>query len=358
MATDSDQPTPHGASWSQWLHRHFLWLLLGCYALAAAWPAGGLRIRHWTIANASGREVHAPLLLLALLLFCAAVAIRWSEVRELLERPTVLIACLLTAWVGSALVVVLVGPAVLGSSDLLGIGELAVGTQVIVGMALIAAMPVANSSAAWSQNAGGNVALSLGLVIVSVLLSPLATPRLLQLMGLVLSDEATSNIEEVVQRFSGTEFIIWVILPSLAGAATAWLAGPERVARARSAIRFITLIDLLLLNYANAALAMPKIVANESLATIAAPAVLALAIIASGLLLAYLLAGAAQLSRSSRIALLFGFSMKHTGLALVLAGEVLAESPYVILTILLATVLQHIVAAAVDWRLQKTEPAQ
>lgn len=346
MATDSDQPTPPGASWSQWLHRHFLWLLVGCYGLAAAWPEAGLKIRHWTIASPQGREVHAPLLLLALLLFCAAAAIRWSEVRELLERPTILIAGLLTAWVGSALVVVLIGPVVLG------FGDSEVGTQVIVGMALIAAMPVANSSAAWSQNAGGNVALSLGLVIVSVLLSPLATPRLLQLMGLVLSDNATGNIEEVVQRFSGTEFIVWVILPSLAGAATAWLAGPERVARARSAIRFITLIDLLLLNYANAALAMPKIVGNESLATIAVPAALALSIIVCGLLLAYLLAAAATLSRSSRIALLFGFSMKHTGLALVLAGEVLAESPYVILTILLATVLQHIVAAAVDWRLQ------
>ena len=34
----------------------------------------------------------------------------------------------------------------------------------MVGFALAAAMPIANSSAGWTQNAGGNVALSLTLI--------------------------------------------------------------------------------------------------------------------------------------------------------------------------------------------------
>ena len=45
--------------------------------------------------------------------------------------------------------------------------------------------------------------------------------------------------------------------------------------------------------------------------------------------------------------------MKHTGLALVLAGQVLKDERRVILLIVLATLAQHIVAAALDWRQQR-----
>lgn len=332
------------------MHRHLLWLLVVCYALAALWPRLGLAIREIKIAQPTGREVHAPMLLLALLLFCAAAVIRWSEVRDLLQRPSVLLMGLLAAWLGPALFVGIVGPLLFRFTDP------AAAAGVMVGLALVAAMPVANSSAGWSQNAGGNVALSLSMVVLSILISPIAAPQMLKLMGFVLSDEATKNIEEVVQRFSGAEFILWVILPSLAGAIAAWLAGPERIARVKPWIRFVTLAVLLLLNYTNAALALPKVVGQETLATVAVPAGLALALNLLGILLAMGLARVADLSHSSRTAMLFALSMKHTGLALVLAGEVLADrDPRVILTIVLATLLQHVVAAAVDRRLQQQE---
>ena len=32
-----------------WLHRHFLWLLVGAYLLAAVWPWAGAAIRHTTV---------------------------------------------------------------------------------------------------------------------------------------------------------------------------------------------------------------------------------------------------------------------------------------------------------------------
>ena len=53
----------------------------------------------------------------------------------------------------------------------------------MVGLALVAAMPVANSSVAWCQNARGNMALGLGLIVVTIVLSPVATPQMLKLMG-------------------------------------------------------------------------------------------------------------------------------------------------------------------------------
>ena len=59
------------------------------------------------------------------------------------------------------------------------------------------------------------------------------------------------------------------------------------------------------------------------------------------------------LDEPTAIALVFAFSMKHTGLALVLAGEVLESEPRVILLIVLATLLQHILAALVDWTMAR-----
>ena len=352
----SQTPSPTGGSdvasgraslWAAWLHRHFLWFLIGSYALAAVWPRMGLAIRNVTIVDPSGREVHAPMLLLALLLFCAAAVIRWSEFRDLWVKPSVMFLGLAAAWAGPAVFVAVLAPLIMRTGDPESAGG------VLVGLALVAAMPVANSSAGWSQNAGGNVALSLAMITLSILLSPIMAPQMLQLMGFVLSDQVTQQIESVVARFSGAEFILWVILPSLAGAAVGSWAGPERIAKVRMWIRLITLIDLLLLNYANAALAMPKVVATETLLSVTVPMITAAAVSLLGVLLAIALARYTSMSGSSRIAMLFALSMKHTGLALVLAGEVLAESPRVILTILLATVLQHIVAATVDWWLQR-----
>jgi len=56
------------------------------------------------------------------------------------------------------------------------------------------------------------------------------------------------------------------------------------------------------------------------------------------------------------MSLVFGLSMKHTGLALVLAGEVLQKEPRVILMIVVATLLQHIIAGAADWWLMHNNP--
>jgi hypothetical protein len=41
--------------------------------------------------------------------------------------------------------------------------------------------------------------------------------------------------------------------------------------------------------------------------------------------------------------------MKHTGLALILAGSVLADQPLAILVIVLATITQHLLAGVVQW---------
>src|SRR5262249_32296221 len=55
--------------------------------------------------------------------------------------------------------------------------------EILLGLALIASLPVAGSSTAWAQGADGDLALSVGLVLFSTCLSPLTTPLVLHAVG-------------------------------------------------------------------------------------------------------------------------------------------------------------------------------
>jgi BASS family bile acid:Na+ symporter len=326
-----------------WMHRHFLWLLVASYLVAAVVPGPGLYLRSFTWGNPYAGEITAPMLLLALLLFCAAAVVQWEQVWHLLARPGVLLVALCASWLVPCLFVTLLG----GTLANLLPGDMASG--MIVGLALVAAMPVANSSVAWTQNSRGNVALGLGLIVLSIVISPVATPQMLNLMGFALSEDATAQTQQLVSRFSGLFFIVWVILPSLAGMVFNRWVGAAEIARNRGAIRLVSAIALLTLNYTNASLAMPQVFERAAPKSILICAGLAIALQLVGVGTAWIVSRWMSLDEPSGIALVFAFSMKHTGLALVLAGEVLESEPRVILLIVLATLLQHILAGIVDW---------
>jgi BASS family bile acid:Na+ symporter len=214
---------------------------------------------------------------------------------------------------------------------------------------------VANSSVGWTQNALGNLALSLALVVLSISLSPLVTPQLLSVLGMSLSPQEQAYCEALVSRFSGVFFIIWVILPTAAGFAGRYLLSPDRVARVGHWFALASAAALLALNYINSALALPRVYDSPPtllLATFILAALLSIV----GLLAAWGIAWLLRLSTATRSALLFGLSMKHTGLALILAGAVLANQPTALLVIVLATLMQHLFAGLVQWWLLR-EPA-
>lgn len=343
VPSESSNNVGRFAAFSGWVHRNLLWLLVASYVLAALIPGPGLTIRGFSLSSAEGEEVTAPMLLLALLLFCAAAVVRWSQLRDLMQRPGILLLGLAAIWlVPSALVSVLgwVLPSFFGTHATSGM---------LVGLALVAAMPVANSSVAWCQNAQGNVALSLGLIVLTIVLSPVAAPQMLNLMGLSLSDSETAQCEQLVTQFSGAFFIVWVILPSLAGMLVNWWLGLQVIDRLRGVLRMISAATLLTLNYANASLAMPQAFEEGVSKTFLLSSVLAIALSAIGIATGWIVSKLASTDAPTATALMFGFSMKHTGLALVLAGQALHTEPRVILMIVLATLLQHVVAGIADW---------
>lgn len=332
-----------GGRAARFVQRHFLWLLLACYGLAAAWPNPGLSMREWQWPlEVDGGQVTLPLLLLAGMLFCAAVMTDLSQVRLVLRHPILLCAAMAAVWVGPAMLVIVAGWIVPSIVD----GNLTNG--LLVGLVLVAAMPVANSSVGWVQNTSGNLALGLALVVLSISLSPWATPQLLGWLGKSLSPAEQQSCEALVNRFSGWFFVVWVILPTALGFVARILITPRRVLAGGDAFTIASAAALLMLNYINSALALPK-ATQSSFPILAATALLAVSPSIVGILLGLLISYGLRLSRGASSALLFGLSMKHTGLALILAGAVLHDKPLAILLIVLATVAQHLVAAVVQW---------
>jgi bile acid:Na+ symporter, BASS family len=225
----------------------------------------------------------------------------------------------------------------------------------LVGLALVATMPVANSSVGWTQNAAGNLGLGLALVVLSIVLSPWVTPNLLSLLGMSLSESERADCEALVHTFSGKFFIVWVILPTAAGLVCRYLFTPRRTAAVAGWFVLASAAALLLLNYVNAALALPEI-HETPISLLLATAVLATALSVVGLVFGWLLAWLIRVKPPTRAALMFGLSMKHTGLALILAGAVLADQPLAILMIVLATFIQHLLAAILQWWLARVQP--
>ncbi len=348
-----DKKTCNGEQVARFVKRHFLWLLLGCYTLALFWPGPGLVMRQteWSPGRMPDVQLSLPLLLLALMLFCAAVLTDLAQIRAIWRQPILLCLALGAVWLGPALLVVAAGYVIPWIVD----GPATTG--LLVGLALVAAMPVANSSVGWSQNADGNLALGLALIVLSISLSPLVTPTLLSVMGMSLSPEEQNYCEALVNRFSGLFFIVWVVLPTSAGFACRYFAGPERISRMSCWLTLASAAALLALNYINSALALPEVY-DSSPSLLAITACLAGALSVVGLVLAWIISLALRLPADTQAALSFGLSMKHTGLALILAGTVLAAEPLAILMIVLATFLQHLLAGVVHWFFERrSEPS-
>jgi BASS family bile acid:Na+ symporter len=347
----ADQTNHLGDRLTQFVRRRFLWLLLASYALAALWTTPGLVMRHWKWPAADGTNVHVSfaLALLAIMLFSAALLTDLSQIRIVSHHPLVLCVALLAVWLAPALLVVAAGWLIPPNIE----GQATAG--LLVGFALVATMPVANSSVGWTQNVDGNLGLALALVVLSILLCPWVTPNLLNLLGMSLSASERAYCEAVVNHFSGWPFIVWVILPTAAGLACRYLFTPQRVSAVSSLFVVASAAALLVLNYINAALALPEI-RESSLTILWATAALAAALSVVGLISGYSLAGIIYVKPPTRDALMFGLSMKHTGLALILADAVLAEEPLAILVIILATLTQHLLAGLVQWCITKKLP--
>lgn len=336
---------------SAFVHRRFIWLLLAAYAVSAAFPRLGQWMRNEAFGEIAFRgeriTLSLPLLMLAFLLCNAGVGTEISQLRLLARKPWMLvIGLVINLGVPAAFLVALAGLTPLWPD----VDEL---ETILVDLALVAAMPIAGSSTAWSQKADGNLALSLGLVLVSTLLSPWTTPLVLNTASLVTLGDYSNDLRNLAAHGTGMFLAIGVFIPSVLGIGVRCAFGEARIAKATPYLKLANSVVLLLLIYSNAALSLPDSMAHPDtdflVGSGAVAVVLCLLAFASGWVVAWCL----KANRSQRASLTFGLGMNNNGTGLLLASMALSEHPQVMLPIIFYNLVQHLVAGGVEVALFK-----
>jgi bile acid:Na+ symporter, BASS family len=330
---------------SQFIHHHLLWFLIGAYASATVFPSIGLRIRNITFGNVSifgaKLQISLLLLLLATLMFNAGLGVKTSHLQSLAQKTRVLFAGL------AANLVIPMAYIFLVTLIMRLWYEPEEAQHILVGLALVAAMPIAGASTAWAQNSNGNLALSLGLVLSSTILSPVITPVALQVFGEMASEEYERVLQDLAAYGSGAFLGVWVVLPSVLGLCVRLVFPESQLTAIMPFIKLINSIVLLLLNYSNASVSLPQAVADRDYdfltVTLGITTGLCFTAFASG----YGLSRLFKVNQAERVSLMYGLGMNNNGTGLVLASLVLASYPQVMVPIIFYNLVQHLVAGSI-----------
>jgi len=339
---------------SHFIHARFLWLMLATYAIAAYFPALGLWIRDVSFGSirlfGTTTKVSLSMLMLSALLLNAGLGVRLSQLGGLIRNPKPLGAGLLA---NLLIPIMFIGVVTLIMEGWHNPDE----TQnILVGLALVASMPIAGSSTAWSQNAEGELSLSLGLVLGSTLLSPITTPLALHAVGLMTTGDYSSDLHELAA--GGTEgfLAICVLTPSLMGIGLRKCLGETRTAAVKPRLKLVNLAILLVLNYSNASVSLPQAIAKPDLDFLAVTLVIVVGLCACAFTSGWGISRALNVTPSQRTALMFGLGMNNNGTGLVLASMALADHPSVMLPIIFYNLSQHLIAGVVDRLICRPSP--
>jgi bile acid:Na+ symporter, BASS family len=352
----SAHPTGLPATFSRVSHliyQRFLWLLLGSYLIAAVFPAWGLGIKSVSFGEIQlfqeKIKLSLPMLMLSFLLFNAGLGVDFSKLKSGIKGLWILLAGVAANLAVPIAFIFLV-------TQIMRLWHNPDEVQnILVGLALVASMPIAGSSTAWSQNANGNMALSLGLVLVSTFASPFTTPLGLHAVGLMTTGDYSEDLHELAAGGTGGFLAICVIVPSLLGMGVRGIAGGGAVAKIRPGLKLANSLVLLVLNYANASVSLPEAIANPDADFLAVILTIAAALCVTAFFSGWLIARLLRVDRSDRAALMFGLGMNNNGTGLVLASMALADHPRVMLPIIFYNLVQHLVAGGVGHLFCKSE---
>lgn len=322
---------------SHLVHARFIWLLLASYVVAAFFPALGLSIR-----SVSWGSISLPMIMLGFLLFNAGMGVELSALKKLRGDPLPLVLGL-----SANLFIPICYIALVMITMQLWHNPDEV-QNILVGLALVASMPIAGSSTAWSQNSNGNMAISLGMVLCSTFLSPLATPLALHAVGFMTTGDYSEDLHQLAGAQTGWFLLIAVILPSALGILCRQILGRERVKARKANLKLLNSIILLLLNYSNASVSLPQAIANPDLDFLTVILVITSLLCVVAFFAGWAISRLQHTEKADQIALMFGLGMNNNGTGLVLASMALADHPSVLLPIIFYNLVQHLIAGTVD----------
>jgi BASS family bile acid:Na+ symporter len=343
-----------GGRVAHFIHHNFLWFLLGSYAVASVFPAPGLWLRDVSLGELTlgggTTRLSLSMLMLSFLLLNAGLAVEPSQLKSLFQKPLTLVS-------GLAANLLIPIAFIFGVTLLMQMWHNHDEVQnILVGLALVASMPIAGSSTAWSQNANGNMALSLGLVLCSTLLSPLTTPIALHSVGLMTTGDYSEDLHELASGGTNAFLAVSVILPSILGIALHAMLGKARVAVAKPYLKLGNFAVLFLLIYSNASISLPQAVRQPDYDFLAVMFVIAVGLCSFAFSAGWVISRLLNAGQGERTSLMFGLGMNNNGTGLVLASMALADHPTAMLPIIFYNLVQHLVAGGVDRLMLRERP--
>jgi BASS family bile acid:Na+ symporter len=202
--------------------------------------------------------------------------------------------------------------------------------NILVGLALVASMPIAGSSTAWAQNADGELTLSLAMVL------------------LMATGDYAEDLHELAAAGTGMFLAVCVLAPSLIGIAVRRIIGDAHYGAARPRLKLINSVILLVLNYSNASVSLPQAVADPDPDFLAVTLGIVVTLCVLAFTVGWLVSWFLSATRAQRTSIMFGLGMNNNGTGLVLASMALADHPRVMLPIIFYNLVQHLVAGIVD----------
>ena len=334
------------------IHERFFWFLLATCAAASYCPALGLWMRDVSFGEVSlwgeKASLSLPMLMLSFLVLSAGLGVQKAHVRHLLRDPKPLCAGLVAKLVIPLAFLVGISRVMVGWTNSEQVGS------ILIALALIASMPVAATSTLWSQNANGNLALSLGLVVLSTLLTPLTIPAVFQTAGLLAPGDSAAVLHEFSAQGAGAFLTVAVIVPSLLGLGGKVGLGEARIAPAKPLLKLGCSVNFLVLTYANASAALPQVVANPDLGFLTATLGVVVGLCVTAFSAGWAIARLLRADSGQQTVLTFGLGMSSNAVGLVMASATLVSQPLVIVPILAHTLAQQLVAGAADLVLHRT----
>ncbi|MEM7812288.1 MAG: bile acid:sodium symporter [Planctomycetota bacterium] len=327
------------AAVAAWMRHRFLLLLLAVYAVAVAvpWPGMWLREREFLTDGMPLTRV-----LLTVLLFNAGLAVSAKGLSESFGRPQVLVFAVFLRFLIAGAVALFAAatlPAAMGG--------------VVIGLTLMAVVPAAGSSPAWTHASGGLVSTSLGIVAVSTLCGPIAGSLLFGLVGPFLAGDHQEVSTQLVARLASAQVVGWILLPPVAGAALRSLLGEERVRGGKPWISLINLVLLLVLIYAFAAASMRQVLVDGRYGLLATAAVAAALMAGVNFAAGATLGWRRGRDRGERVALLYGIGMQNNGVAMLIGGMALAADSPAFLPMIAHALVQHLAAGTAATLLER-----
>lgn len=326
---------------SHLIHRYFIGFLLSSYILAGFFPYFGGWLRSISLGHVSGlgetTSLSLPMVLLGILLLNASLSL--TKIRDLVRSPHLLLA-------GLAANIFLPVIVLYFASLIMSFTSAPENLQsIIVALALLSTVPVAGAATAYTQNSDGDVSLAVGLILISIFLSPWLMPISLHWIDEAAVGDYTAALSQLKGGAPTLVLLFSVLLPSILGLSLRPLLGAQRIESAKPALKLINSICLLLLNYTNASLALPQAFASPEWGFLASAFTFVVLLCSIDFMAGWWLARLLRAKTSQCLALMFGVGMNNNGTALVLASLAFANQPKILISMIIYSLVQNLIAS-------------